>query len=86
MSHTAHPEPWPTATRAARPRHHRHRTQTQPHEDSGPRKSWALLALALAAQILVVLDISVVNTALPSIGSSLHLERQPTCSGWSPPT
>ena len=39
-----------------------------------PRKSWALLAVALAAQILVVLDISVVNTALPSIGSALHLE------------
>ncbi len=39
-----------------------------------PRKSWALLAVALAAQVLVVLDISVVNTALPSIGRSLHLE------------
>ncbi|MEP9363027.1 MFS transporter [Nocardioides sp. CN2-186] len=38
------------------------------------RKSWALLAVALAAQILVVLDISVVNTALPSIGSSLNLD------------
>src|SRR3954447_2012457 len=44
------------------------------HEDNGPRKSWALLAIALAAQILVVLDISVVNTALPSIGTSLHLQ------------
>jgi EmrB/QacA subfamily drug resistance transporter len=41
--------------------------------DVGPRKSWAVLALALAAQILVVLDISVVNTALPSIGRDLHL-------------
>jgi EmrB/QacA subfamily drug resistance transporter len=38
------------------------------------RTSWALLAIALAAQIVVVLDISVVNTALPSIGSALHLE------------
>ncbi len=38
------------------------------------RKSWALLAVALAAQILVVLDISVVNTALPSIGRSLNLD------------
>jgi EmrB/QacA subfamily drug resistance transporter len=38
-----------------------------------PRKSWAVLAVALTAQILVVLDISVVNTALPSIGRSLHL-------------
>jgi EmrB/QacA subfamily drug resistance transporter len=39
----------------------------------GSRQSWALLAVALAAQILVVLDISVVNTALPSIGRSLSL-------------
>ena len=31
------------------------------------------MALALVAQILVVLDISVVNTALPTIGRSLHL-------------
>lgn len=37
------------------------------------RRSWAVLAVTLAAQILVVLDISVVNTALPSIGSELHL-------------
>src|SRR4051795_5658609 len=44
------------------------------HEDNGPRKSWALLAIALAAQILVVLDISVVNTALPTIGRSLRLD------------
>jgi EmrB/QacA subfamily drug resistance transporter len=54
-----------------------HHTATQPdvhHEDQAPRKSWALLAIALAAQILVVLDISVVNTALPTIGRSLHLD------------
>ncbi|MCW2767901.1 MAG: transporter [Nocardioides sp.] len=44
------------------------------HDDeTALRKSWALLGVALAAQILVVLDISVVNTALPSIGHSLHL-------------
>lgn len=41
--------------------------------DTGPRTSWAVLALALTAQILVVLDISVVNTALPAIGESLRL-------------
>ena len=63
--HTAHPD-----------------TRTETHAPTGavvdaeqrvPRKSWALLAVALAAQILVVLDISVVNTALPTIGRSLHL-------------
>jgi EmrB/QacA subfamily drug resistance transporter len=42
-------------------------------EQEGHRTSWALLAVALAAQILVVLDISVVNTALPSIGRDLGL-------------
>ena len=45
-----------------------------PEPDTAPRKSWAVLALALTAQILVVLDISVVNTALPAIGKSLHLD------------
>ena len=40
------------------------RTDTH-SEEHAPRKSWAMLAVALAAQILVVLDISVVNTALP---------------------
>jgi EmrB/QacA subfamily drug resistance transporter len=48
------------------------RTDTHPPEHA-PRKSWTLLAVALAAQILVVLDISVVNTALPTIGTALHL-------------
>lgn len=42
-------------------------------EEAVSKKSWALLAVALAAQILVVLDISVVNTALPSIGRALSL-------------
>ena len=37
------------------------------------RKSWTILALALVAQVLVVLDISVVNTALPTIGADLQL-------------
>lgn len=44
-----------------------------PPDEQQPRRSWALLAVALAAQILVVLDISVVNTALPTIGRSLGL-------------
>ncbi len=44
-----------------------------PHDQATARRSWALLGVALAAQILVVLDISVVNTALPSIGRSLGL-------------
>jgi EmrB/QacA subfamily drug resistance transporter len=37
------------------------------------RKPWTVLTVALVAQILVVLDISVVNTALPTIATALHL-------------
>ena len=39
------------------------------------RRPWTVLAIALVAQVLVVLDISVVNTALPSIARNLHLGR-----------
>ena len=51
-----------------------HHLPIHAEEEQGPRKSWALLGIALAAQILVVLDISVVNTALPTIGRSLRLD------------
>jgi EmrB/QacA subfamily drug resistance transporter len=57
--------------------HHRQPGHPAPHTtaepDAGARKSWTVLVLALTAQILVVLDISVVNTALPAIGASLRL-------------
>jgi EmrB/QacA subfamily drug resistance transporter len=62
--HTADTAPIATTTSAP---------QGDPATDAGPRTSWAVLALALTAQILVVLDISVVNTALPAIGESLRL-------------
>ncbi|WP_202967402.1 MFS transporter [Paenibacillus beijingensis] len=38
-----------------------------------PYRWWALIALALA-QFLVVLDASIVNIALPSLGAELHLD------------
>ena len=51
-----------------------HAESDSPHgADTGSRRPWTVLILALAAQILVVLDISVVNTALPTIGRSLNL-------------
>ena len=71
-AHPAHPPhplnttPGPVHTTPAA-----HHEQFEP--GGGPRASWVVLALALAAQILVVLDISVVNTALPSIGRDLGL-------------
>ena len=61
MSSTAHHPATTPANSPARDAAH--------HE----RRSWAVLGIALTAQLLVVLDISVVNTALPSIGTALSL-------------
>ena len=75
--HAADTAPTPTAPAVTAPgdpaQLSHHVPQGEPEPDAGPRKSWAVLALALTAQILVVLDISVVNTALPVIGESLRL-------------
>lgn len=68
------------AIKAASIPHQQHRVElARPHpvaEEAHPaetHRSWAVLALALVAQVLVVLDISVVNAALPTIGRSLRL-------------
>jgi MFS family permease len=65
-------EPVRNAAPPTRMRHHQ--APELPDDVPSPtRKSWAILCLALVAQILVVLDISVVNTALPSLGADLGL-------------
>jgi hypothetical protein len=46
--------------------------QDPPRPD--PRRWWALVLLCLA-QFMVILDITVVNVALPTIGVDLHLDR-----------
>ena len=51
---------------------HSHTPQSPPSED-GPRRPWTVFAIAIAAQIMVILDVSVVNVALPSISDALHL-------------
>src|SRR3954463_8939389 len=38
-----------------------------------PRRPWTVFALMIAAQFMVILDVSVVNVALPSISDALHL-------------
>jgi EmrB/QacA subfamily drug resistance transporter len=56
--------------------HHHGPHAGHPHDSDdveAERRPWTVLALALVAQALVVLDISVVNTALPTIGRSLSL-------------
>ena len=44
--------------------------------DTGTReRRWSALALIVTAQFMVVLDVAIVNVALPSIGSDLHFSQ-----------
>ena len=56
----------------------RHTTPAPPGEQAttapDPRRWQALILLSLA-QFMVILDITVVNVALPSIGADLSLDR-----------
>src|SRR3989449_10856357 len=40
------------------------------------RKRWLALALIVAAQFMVVLDVAIVNVALPSIRTDLHFSQE----------
>jgi EmrB/QacA subfamily drug resistance transporter len=56
------------------PRHgaHPHAPHAAAHADEPEtRKPWTVLALMLIAQFMVILDVSVVNVALPTVGRSL---------------
>jgi EmrB/QacA subfamily drug resistance transporter len=48
------------------------------HPDPHPhsRRSWSTLAVLVVAQFMVVLDITIVNVALPSIGGTLDIAPQ----------
>ncbi len=50
--------------------HHRSAVEADAHTDTRP---WGPMIVALVAQVLVVIDISVVNTAMPTIGHELGL-------------
>src|SRR3954447_4864795 len=54
---------------------HRHATPppSEPHHPATQPVRWTTLALLAVAQFMVILDVTVVNVALPSIGTALHL-------------
>ena len=68
-SHTAAD---PAAT-APSQHHAPHGTPTDDPSAHEPRRPWTTFTLMIAAQFMVILDVSVVNVALPSISESLHL-------------
>jgi EmrB/QacA subfamily drug resistance transporter len=64
-----------------RPRSHRlparisHRPPREGPSPASDRRPWATLVLLAVAQFMVVLDITIVNVALPSIGKALDFPR-----------
>src|ERR1700751_4434412 len=44
--------------------------------ESHDRRKWFALALIVAAQFMVVLDVAIVNVALPSIKDDLHFSQE----------
>src|SRR5579862_9305296 len=45
-------------------------------QDQSDRRRWLALALVVAAQFMVVLDVAIVNVALPSIKTDLHFTQE----------
>jgi len=43
-----------------------------PHPETPPRRPWSVLILLGVAEFMVILDATVVNVALPSIGRAMH--------------
>jgi hypothetical protein len=50
-----------------------------------PGRRWRPFALLVAAYFITIVDFTIVNVALPTIGRRLTFPS-PSCSGWSPPT
>ena len=46
------------------------------HEGSGSNRRWLVLAVTVAAQFIVILDVAVVYVALPAIKHDLHFSQQ----------
>ena len=49
---------------------------THPAAAAEDRRRWLALAVIVTAQFMVVLDISIVNVALPSIKTDLHFSQE----------
>ena len=49
---------------------------TQAHDEHQDRRRWLALAVIVAAQFMVVLDVAIVNVALPSIKTDLNFSQE----------
>src|ERR1700760_1150499 len=61
--------------------HGRHRTPPNAAESGHGRAGWSLVLLLSVAQLMVILDISAVNVALPDLARDLGIARADI--GWT---
>ncbi len=61
------------------------RTSVPPAGTRTPARRWRAFALLVVAYFITIVDFTIVNVALPTIGRKLH-SPSPSCSGWSPRT
>ena len=50
---------------------------TTPDVREGDRRRWLILSVLVVAQFMVVLDVAIVNVALPTIKNDLHFSEKP---------
>jgi hypothetical protein len=55
-------------------------TAEHPVRAKSERRRWLVLGLLCVAQLMLILDVTVVNVALPDIGADLHAHRTATSS------
>ena len=60
-----------------KPRHSKHETGSEAHGIGGTTHRW-LLPVLLVAQLMVILDITAVNIALPHIAADLNMSGSTT--------
>jgi hypothetical protein len=54
------------------------------HSGNSEPRRWRALVICLVAGFMTLLDVSIVNVALPSMERGLHMFPQPRCPGASP--
>lgn len=62
-------------THSASHPHHAHHASEHHHPPADPRR-WAALTLICVAQFMLILDVTVVNVALPDMAADLDLDRE----------
>ena len=60
-------------------------TPSRPAKTQADPRRWIALAVLLLAGFMNLIDVTIVNVALPSLQTSLGADSERASNGWSPP-